>query len=60
MQKFLNKIFYGVHKADSTQRALFKLLQARQRELDKSGVDTILTGFSVPYVGIPIFVYVYL
>ena len=61
MQNFLNKILYGVCKADSTQRALFKLLQAWQRELDKSGnVDTILTDFSKAYICIHIFVYVYL
>ena len=60
MQNVLNKILYGVHKPDSTQRALFKLLQTWQRELDKSAVDTILTDFSKPYVCIPIFVYVYL
>ena len=43
MQKLLNKILCGFRKAQSTQQALFRLLQAWQKELDNSGnIGTIL------------------
>ena len=42
VQKFLNKILCGFRKAHNTQHALFKLLQAWQKEFDRSGhVGTI-------------------
>ena len=50
MQNLLNKIFCGSRRAHSTQHALFKLLQAWQREFDKSGnVVTILMELSKAY-----------
>ena len=47
MFKCLNKILCAFSKAHSTQHVLFKLLQACQKELDKSGnADTILMDLS--------------
>ena len=37
MNKFLNELLCGFRKVHSTQHALFKLLQAWQKELDNSG-----------------------
>ena len=43
MNNFLNELLCGFSKAHSTQHALFKLLQAWQKELDNSGfIETIL------------------
>ena len=43
LDKYLNNLLCGFPKAHSSQHALFKLLQAWQEELDKSGfVGTIL------------------
>ena len=43
LDKYLNSLLCGFRKAHSSQHALFKLLQAWQEELDKSGfVETIL------------------
>ena len=54
MQTFLNKILCGFCKAHSTQHALFRLLQAWQKELDNSGnVGTILMDLSKAYDCIP-------
>ena len=54
VQKFLNKILCGFRKAHNTQHALFKLLQAWQKEFDNSGhVGTILTDLSKGYDCIP-------
>ena len=40
---FVNELLCGFRKAHSTQHALFKLLQAWQKELDNSGfIETIL------------------
>ena len=45
--KCLNTLLCGFRKGHSTQHALFKLLQAWQEELDKSGfVGTILKNLS--------------
>ena len=45
--KFLNKLPCGFRKAYSTQHALFKLLQAWQKDLDNSGfIGTILMDLS--------------
>ena len=54
MQKVLNKIVCGFRKAHSTQHALFRLLQAWQKELDNSGNEgTILMDLSKVYDCIP-------
>ena len=54
MQKFLDKILCGFRKADSTQHALFRLLQAWQKELDNSGnVGTFVMDLSKAYDCIP-------
>ena len=54
MQKFLNKILCGFRKANSTQHALFRILQAWQNELDNSGNEgTILMDLSKPFDCIP-------
>ena len=54
MSKILNKILCGFCKAHSTQRALFRLLQAWQTELDNSGkVGTILMDLGKVYDCIP-------
>ena len=43
MENFLSHILCGFRKAHSTQRALFRLIQSWQKELDQSGfVGTIL------------------
>ena len=43
MNNFLNELLCGFSKAHSTQHALFKWLQAWQKELDNSGfIETIL------------------
>ena len=47
VQILLNKILCGFRKAHSTQHALFRLLQAWQKELNNSGnVGTILVDLS--------------
>ena len=47
LDKYLNSLLWGFWKAHSSQYALFKLLQAWQEELDKSGfVGTILMDLS--------------
>ena len=44
---YLNKLLCGFRKTQSTQHALFKLLQQWQKELDNSGlVGTILMDLS--------------
>ena len=54
MEKFLHKILCGFCKAHSTQHALFRLLQAWQKELDNSGnVGTTLIDLSKAYYCIP-------
>ena len=54
MQKLLNKTLCGFLKATSTRHALFRLLQACQKELDNSGnVGTILMDLSKAYDCIP-------
>ena len=54
MQSFLKKIICGFRKAHSTQHALFKLLQAWQRELDKSSsANTILMDVSKACYSVP-------
>ena len=54
MQKILSKILCGFCKAHSTQHALFRLLQAWQKELDNSGkVGTNLMELSKSYDCIP-------
>ena len=50
LDKYLNSLLCGFRKAHSSQHALFKLLQAWQEELDKSGfVGTILMDLSKAY-----------
>ena len=50
LEKYLNTLLCGFRKAHSTQHTLFKLLQAWQEELDKSGlVGTILMDLSKAY-----------
>ena len=50
LEKYLNTLLCGFRKAHPTQHALFKLLQAWQEELDKSGfVGTILMDLSKAY-----------
>ena len=50
MNNFLNELLCGFRKAHSTQHALFKLLQAWQKELDNSGfIGTILMNLSKAY-----------
>ena len=47
LEKYLNSLLCGFRKAHSSQHALFKLLQAWQEELDKSGfAGTILMDLS--------------
>ena len=51
---FLNELLCGFRKAHSTQHALFKLLQAWQKELDNSGfIGTILMDLSKAYDCLP-------
>ena len=50
LDKYLNSLLCGFRKAHSSQHALFKLLQAWQEELDKSGfVGTIIMDLSKAY-----------
>ena len=50
LEKYLNSLLCGFRKAHSSQHALFKLLQAWQEELNKSGfVGTILMDLSKSY-----------
>ena len=50
MNNFFNELLCGFRKAHSTQHALFKLLQAWQKELDNSGfIGTILMDLSKTY-----------
>ena len=50
MNNFLNRLLYGFLKAYSTQHAIFKFLQARQKELGNSGfIGTILMDLSKAY-----------
>ena len=54
MDNFLNELLCGFRKAHSTQHALFKLLQAWQKELDNSGfIGTILMDLSKAYDCLP-------
>ena len=54
LEKYLNTLLSGFRKAHSTQHALFKLLQARQEESDKSGfVGKILMDLSKAYDCLP-------
>ena len=54
LEKYLNSLLCGFRKAHSSQHALFKLLQAWQEELDKSGfVGTILMDLSKAYDSLP-------
>ena len=54
MNNFLNELLCGFRKAHSTQHALFKLLQAWQKELDNSGfIGTILMDLSKSYDCLP-------
>ena len=50
MNNFLNELLCGFRKAHSTQHALFKLLQAWQKELGNSGfIGSILVDLSKAY-----------
>ena len=50
LDKYLNSLLCGFRKVHSSQHALFKLLQAWQEELDKSGfVGAILMDLSKAY-----------
>ena len=54
MNNVLNELLCGFHKDHSTQHALFKLLQAWQKELDNSGfIGTILMDLSKAYDCLP-------
>ena len=54
LEKYLNTLLCGFRKAHSTQHAPFKLLQAWQEQLDKSGfVGTILMDLSKAYDCLP-------
>ena len=54
MNKFLNELLCGFRKAHSVQHAVFKLLQAWQKELDNSGfIETILMDLSKAYDCLP-------
>ena len=54
VETFLNKLFCGFHKAHSTQHALARLLQKRQKELDSSGIiGAILIDLSKAYDSLP-------
>ena len=54
LEKYLNNLLCGFRKVHSSQHALFKLLQAWQEELDKSGfVGTILMDLSKAYDSLP-------
>ena len=50
MNKFLNSLLCGFQKARSTQHALFRLIQAWQKEFRRCGfLGTILMGLSKAY-----------
>ena len=50
LEQYLNSLLCGFRKAHYTQHALFRLLQERQNELDKSGlVEAILMHLSEAY-----------
>ena len=50
MNNFLNELLCGFRKAHSTQHALFKLLQAWQKELDNSGLmDLSIAADCLPH-----------
>ena len=50
LEKYLHSMLCGFRKTHSTQHALFKLLQAWQKELDKGGfIGTILMDLSKTY-----------
>ena len=54
MNNFLNSLLCGFRKAHSTQHALFRLLQAWQKELDQCGfVGTVLMDLSKAYDCLP-------
>ena len=54
MNNFLNSLLYLFRKAHSTQHALFRLLQAWQKELDQCGfVGTVLMDLSKAYDCLP-------
>ena len=54
LEKYLNNLLCCFRKAHSSQHALFKLLQAWQEELDKSGfVGIILMDLSKAYDSLP-------
>ena len=54
LNNFLNELLCGFRKAHSTQHALFKLLQAWQKELNNSGfIGTILMDLSKAYDCLP-------
>ena len=54
MNNFLKELHCGFRKAHSIQHALFKLLQAWQKELDNSGlIGTILMDLSKAYDCLP-------
>ena len=54
LEKYLNRLLCNFRKAHSSQHTLFKLLQAWQEELDKSGfVGTILMDLSKAYDSLP-------
>ena len=54
MGYFLNQLLCGFRKTHSTQRALFRLIQSWQKELDGSGfVGTILMDLSKAYDCLP-------
>ena len=54
MNNFLNSLLCGFRKAHSTQYALFRLLQAWQKELDQCGfAGTVLMDLSKAYDCLP-------
>ena len=54
MNNFLNELLCGFGKAHSTEHALFKVLQAWQKELNNSGfIGTILMDLSKAYDCLP-------
>ena len=54
MNNFLNELLCGFRKAHSTQHALFKLLQAWQKELGNSGfIGFIFVDLSKAYDCLP-------
>ena len=54
MNNFLNELLCGIRRAHSIQHALFKLLQAWQKELDNSGfIGTIIMDLPKAYDCLP-------